>query len=196
VISLIPAPKKTKPPVIIGIGGGIDAGKTTVSEYLQDKYGFVEENFSDPIKDMLSAMGLDEYDLEGPGKEEPNHNVLGGKTPRFAMRTLGTEWGRGFIHSALWTNHWLARMQKAMASGFSVVEAGTRFPDEAEVLQRYQGTLWYIEKLEAEKNNKDHISELHNVRQYADHIIVNNGTLADLYRSVDAVLLKMGVLDE
>jgi hypothetical protein len=196
VISLIPAPKKTKPPVIIGIGGGIDAGKTTVSEYLQDKYGFIEENFSDPIKDMLSAMGLDEYDISGPGKEEPNHEILCGKTPRFAMRTLGTEWGRGFISSGVWTMHWVRRAQMMLSEGHSVVEAGTRFPDEVNTLRGLGGKLWYIEKLEAEKNNKDHVSELHNIRQYADHIIVNNGTLADLYRSVDAVLLKMGVLDE
>ena len=42
---------------------------------------------------MLYQLGLGEAHIEGALKEVPCE-LLGGKTPRYAMQTLGTEWGR------------------------------------------------------------------------------------------------------
>ena len=60
-------------------------------------------SFAEPIKRMLACIGLSHEDLHGDRKEEPN-DMLEGKTPRYAMQTLGTEWGRDFISPNIWVN--------------------------------------------------------------------------------------------
>jgi hypothetical protein len=96
--------------VIVGIAGESGSGKSTAAKALIDR-GFVRGKFAGALKAMLRAFlayrRVSEADiermLEGDLKELP-HEALNGRTPRHAMQTLGTEWGRELIHGDLWVD--------------------------------------------------------------------------------------------
>ena len=95
---------------LIALTGLAGSGKTTAADYLVKAHGFACISFAGPIKSMLRTLGLTALEdieevFEGEGKEKPNR-LLCGKSPRFAMQTLGTEWGRDLIGPDLWVNAW------------------------------------------------------------------------------------------
>ncbi len=112
--------------VLTGLAG---CGKSTVAEYMAGLYGFERVRFASPLKNMLRVLGLNEAEIEGHLKEEPC-DKLGGVTPRKAMLTLGTEWGREMIGKNIWTDAF-KRMVLGM-SGNIVVE-DCRFPNEVDI---------------------------------------------------------------
>jgi hypothetical protein len=85
--------------------------------------------FAGVLKDMLYTLGLDWDQVEGGLKEHPCE-LLGGKTPRHAMQTLGTEWGRDMIHQDLWVNAWRHNVQQHLDQGLNVVTDDCRFDNE------------------------------------------------------------------
>lgn len=76
-----------------------------------ETYYMERRKFAKPLKDMLrvllDAQGIDgetrERMIEGDLKEVPTPYLMG-ETPRYAMQTLGGEWGRDRIHEDLWAN--------------------------------------------------------------------------------------------
>jgi len=77
---------------IVVLNGPPSAGKGTVAKYLVREHGFTLHKLAKPIKDMLRALpGITEEHIEGPLKELPT-SILNGKSPRWAMQTLGKEW--------------------------------------------------------------------------------------------------------
>ena len=79
-------------PELIGLVGAAHCGKTTVAILLSREHRYVRLRFADTIKDMLRVLGLSDEQLDGNLKEVPT-DLLYGKTPRWAMQSLGTEWG-------------------------------------------------------------------------------------------------------
>ncbi|WP_411508225.1 hypothetical protein [Brucella anthropi] len=179
-------------PVIIGLAGPMRSGKTEVASRLVELYGFEREPFSKPLKDMLRVFGLSDEQLEGTLKNTPAA-VLGGKTPRHAMQTLGTEWGRGLIHPDLWTRHWAARAQQHVADGFSVVEEGTRFPNEVKAIHELGGYVVYVDRpAELRGVSSEHVSEMGNMQELADFTLYNGGSFDDLYENIDVLMRQIG----
>jgi hypothetical protein len=78
---------------LIALTGYAGSGKSTLADILACEHGFTVVKFAGPLKAMLRALGLDEREIEGDLKEQPCQ-LLAGHTPRRAMQTLGTEWGR------------------------------------------------------------------------------------------------------
>jgi hypothetical protein len=81
---------------LIGICGRAGAGKDTAADVLVKDFGHVKVALADPMKRACAEwFGWDEQTLWGPSerRNEP-HARLGGLTPRHALQTLGTEWGR------------------------------------------------------------------------------------------------------
>lgn len=127
--------------MLIGLTGKAGAGKSFAAKRLIEKHGFVLIKFADPLKNMLRALGLTDDHLEGHLKEVPC-NILAGKTPRFAMQTLGTEWGRNIIDDQLWLNQFWRR---ATAPGMrNVVCDDVRFPNEADLIKQIGGHIVHI----------------------------------------------------
>jgi len=90
--------EKKKLVVLCGLKG---AGKSTLALYLRDKYEFQRMSFADRLKTMLCTLGVSFDNVYGDKKEEPCE-VLCGKSARYAMQTLGTEWGRNLIGKDIW----------------------------------------------------------------------------------------------
>lgn len=165
-------------PNIIAITGQKEAGKSTIARFLFDNYGYARIRFADPIKAMLGAYGLTEYELEGAGKELPCQ-ILGGHTPRYAMQSLGSGWGRDMMSKTFWTDAWSRRVGHGL--GGYIVSEDCRFCNEEFVVRLHGGVIWRVERPDHGVFD-DHESEHQHVRY--DRLFINDSTIDDLLTKV------------
>lgn len=126
-------------PLVIAFTGLATAGKSTAANIAQQHYpGCVRLSFADPLRQMLVALGLSADALAR--KTEPCA-ILCGKTPRQALQTLGTEWGRNSIGPELWVNAMRVRIGHAVAAGLRVVIDDCRFLNEARLVHELGGRV-------------------------------------------------------
>lgn len=176
--------------MIIGLAGKIGAGKTTAALDLCDNYGFTRNRFAGPIKDMMRALGLTEQEIDGDLKNSPCP-LLCGRTPRHAMQTLGTEWGRDLIHPDFWVSVW-----KSRCSSDRIVADDVRFPNEAAAIRAMGGKVIMIKRpikvpadLVDPAGSPFETKTLHASERFEfepDTEVVNDGTLEQLYTRVRA----------
>lgn len=153
-------------PRIIGISGKIGAGKSTAAGYFIER-GYRLVKFADPLKSMLRAIGLNEDEIEGSLKET-SCEKLSGATPRFAMQTLGTDWGR-MIHPDFWVHLWASEAAKYQF----VVADDCRFQNEAAAIRARGGAILGIKRGNNLSAQSNHPSE--NQDLIADISILNEG---------------------
>lgn len=176
-------------PAAVAICGPAGSGKTTLAELLCRERGFIPFKFADPLKDMLRAfyqnVGLcgPEIDrrLEGDMKELPCP-YLGNRTPRHAMRTLGTEWGRDMIWSQLWLNVWSLRVGSAGRVN-PYVSDDLRFSNEAAAVRAVGGVIVEVRR-PGVGYDRSHPSEAGGVEP--DFSILNSGAPEVMLASFDA----------
>lgn len=198
---------------IIAIMGAAQSGKTTASKHLQDA-GFERMRFAGTLKNMLHTMGLTWEQLDGSEKEVPC-DLLGGKTPRHAMQTIGTEW-RDMIDPSLWTNVLTKEITERIAADkfARIIIDDCRFPHEVDALRKLGGTIVLIRRAIVEpgivqrtlskwprwigrivaavlKVQLLHPSELYWAEIEPDIEIFNNGTQFELRDTVDAVIHEL-----
>jgi len=169
-------------PRVVAFTGLAGSGKSTAARYLESK-GYTRIRFAGPLKDMMRAVGLSEEQIEGSRKEEPA-SILYGKTPRHAMQTLGTEWGRNCIHENFWVGLWHDRADRVLESGGRVVVDDCRFPNEAAMVRRLGGRIYRIVGRGGIGYN--HASERGNL--ICDAEIDNVGDLASLHSGIERAL--------
>jgi hypothetical protein len=173
--------------MIIGFTGNMGAGKTTAANHLKlvmlRSGSFESRSFAKPLKNMLrayyEAVGLPHEEVErriGGDLKETSDPFLMGRTPRHAMQTLGTEWGRGFIHPDFWVE---SSFLKPMATGVHVIFDDVRFPNEAAAIQKRGGVVIRVFR----PNQELHDSGFHQSERQefdVDHVISNSGSVQDL----------------
>ena len=168
--------------MIIGFSGTAGAGKSTAAKHLTDHCGFTLVKMAGPLKAMLRAIlpgdDLTEW-LEGSLKEAV-HPILG-TTPRHAMQTLGTEWGRNCMGPNFWVN--MAR-EAIMATGGDVVVDDIRFNSEAEMIRSLGGKVIEI-RPKVITHRMNHASE---VGCESDAMVYNDRSPVDLFREVNRII--------
>ncbi|MEO0679002.1 MAG: deoxynucleotide monophosphate kinase, partial [Pseudomonadota bacterium] len=139
----------TRPPFVVALTGPAGCGKSTVARILREIAPPVAAvRFAGPLKSMfhtfLTSSGVDPLDamnmVDGHLKEVPA-DALGGRTPRHAMQTLGTEWGRNLIDADLWTSAWRRSAVRVLDDGRSVVAEDCRFANEAGLVRGLGGIV-------------------------------------------------------
>jgi hypothetical protein len=179
-------------PIVVAFTGKRGSGKSEAARVLVSKLGFRELKFADPLKNMLRAMyatcGVDaetvERKLEGDLKEVPCDWLMG-KTPRFAMQTLGTEW-RDMINTQLWSE----MFKKAVLSGNlgeRIVCSDYRFKHEGAILDELGAVKYRIVRPTANAVSDEaskHASETEIDNIPTDFDIINDRDIGDLQVAV------------
>ena len=181
---------------VVGITGRKFHGKDTVAQiYVQD--GYKQLRFADPLKEMLRAFYRTielpaaeiERRIEGDLKETPCPHLCG-KTPRFAMQTLGAEWGRDMIDEDLWVK----TLQFRAANSDKAVVSDVRYMNEVETIKRLGGKVFRVDASARVPRGawSDHSSE--QVEKLSvDAVIDNNGAPEQLFQSVAKLNESVGL---
>ncbi len=179
--------------MLIGLVGRKRSGKDTAAAFLS-KEGFRIVKFAHGIKVMLSALlkALDFSDrninrmIEGDLKEVPC-DVLCGKSPRFFMQHLGTEFGRDIIGENFWVNITMEECKKYP----DVVISDCRFPNEAEAIKEVGGILIRICRDNKRDGSGYHLSEEFCDKLHVDFELDNNGTLEEMAEGIKQILVVL-----
>ena len=166
--------------MIVGLAGYLKSGKSEVARALQDK-GFQRMRFAQPLKDMIKALGLTDAHVDGHLKEEPCE-LLCGRTPRWAMQTLGTEWGRDLIHSEIWITLWRARALAVLGNGGKIVVDDVRFHNELRAVRELDGEVWRVNR--PGLVHQAHVSESYIGEMNPDRELMNTRDIEYLRRQV------------
>ncbi len=191
--------------VVIGVTGKAGSGKSTLARRLVDRYAAIRIPFAKPLKsmllDLLEAQGLGlavaTRMVDGDLKEVPSE-VFGGRTPRHAMQTLGTEWGRA-LSPTFWVDAWRRSVDRAALEASAdmrrlvVVADDVRFPEEVAAIRALGGIVIRVDRpgagLAASAGN--HASETTDIG-VSDVVIINDGSLDWLYAQVEAIVPDVG----
>lgn len=135
---------------LVGFTGLKGSGKDTAGECFV-RHGYVKMSFAEPLKAMLKTLltfrGYTDPEvvhriLEGDRKEMTSSAFMG-KSPRHAMQTLGTEYGRNCIHEDLWIDTFKRRVQGSEAP---IVVTDVRFPNEVEAIKSLGGVVFRVNR--------------------------------------------------
>lgn len=185
------------PPQLIGLTGEKGHGKDTVANIFR-AHGYYTLSFAAPLKLMLRSFYENhallkpaeiQRRLEGDLKEVPCP-WLSGVTPRRAMQTLGTEWGRNCISENFWVDA-LLRLYKELRD--PAVVSDVRFANEVEAIHRAGGVVYRVDSGGRVPRNalSGHVSEQVKTLKI-DGIIDNSGTIERLHTKVEALFFAPG----
>lgn len=175
----------------IGLSGYARSGKNATGQILEDDFGFRQESFAQALKNVAAEINPL---LHRPGPDpEPytlatwfsvydDWDAMKDAVPaaREFLQRLGVAC-RDQIGPDVWVDA-LARRLNAHPSARYVI-TDVRFPNEAEFIRSLGGEVWRIQRPGTGPAN-GHSSEVALDEYQFDRILVNDGSLADLRRTI------------
>jgi len=165
---------------ILGIVGKKGVGKTEVSNYLTEHYGFVERAFGDKLKEVVADVfdiPLEAlYARDGKNDLDDRWNL----THRQILQKFGTEVARN-VNPYVWVHHvekWIKERPEP-----HILLSDVRFHTEVEMIRSLGGGIWKV--IRDAPNLDFHTSEVEQDEIKADLIIHNNGTIENLHLKLD-----------
>ena len=145
--------------MIFAFVGYMGSGKTTIARAaLMGRTNWQHIGFSDPMINMMRALGVPESIIVDKARWNDPLSVLNGRTLRHATQTIGTEWGREHMGQDFWLNHGLERARNFKGNTFI---DNVRFPNEAEAIKNAGGILIALHRRAAVPSGEPHESERH-----------------------------------
>jgi len=184
------AAKVPKYPKIIAFCGPKGSGKDAAAGILKNHK---HAKFAGGLKVMIGALleyaGCDKKDVqywvEGAGKEKPCP-FLGDITPRYAMQTLGTEWGRDKMHKDFWVR--MTENYIKTLGNYPVVITDLRFPNERDMVQKLGGVAVRIRPSNYDPKDA-HQSEQHVMSMSTDIEVFNPFDGVDAFHETLRIVL-------
>ena len=146
---------------IIALTGPKQVGKSTVATAIADSLDVETHilSFADPMRAMLQAMGVDLLSLVDQSKKESPIAGIG-KSARYLLQTLGTEWGRGLISEDIWLWSMQHRIDLSREQGAEVVVIDDcRFDNEADWIINEGGIVVLLSRDGFKYGSDNHASE-------------------------------------
>lgn len=173
--------------MLVGVAGPARAGKGEAANALvYSNYGFLEYSFAAPMRQfVINLLGLKSLAELDQIKDKP-HPLLKGKTPRYALQTLGTEWGRNTVSDSLWVDVCLDR---AMRTQHAVI-SDVRFNNEAQAIVDNGGFIIHVTRPGTQIAESTHASEAGIDQKYISYNVVNDGTVADYHRKILVIVQR------
>lgn len=161
---------------IIGITGFARSGKDTCADFFVRIQGGYRYGFADPIKQMLISLGIDMTDPFWQNHKEDQIPEFG-RSLRYLLQTLGTEWGRSLVHPDIWVK---IAEKTFKEQGPGMVIPDVRFANEAEWIRRAGGKILLVQR-PVRDIVRAHVSESGIPIQPGDFIVSNDGTIDQLH---------------
>lgn len=213
--------------MILGILGQAGSGKDTVADHLVKKYRFMKVALADPLKRICQEVyDFSDEQLWGPSEMRNGADLRyptgrGYLSPRVALQTLGTEWGRS-MYANTWIDYGLEVADDILVRGMSytakmgvsddglfqrlinrrkqgVVFSDIRFKNEVDqIRRRSNGFVIRVRRPGAigVVGVSGHASEEEQktlTDSDFDYTVNNVGTLPQLYEEVDKMLKKLPI---
>lgn len=181
--------------VIIGLTGRARSGKDTVGQHYVQNHGFGRWALATPIKAMVHAgFNLNPDDYVTHEQREAIIPWLGCSI-RHLWQTLGTQWGRDCVNTAVWLMVAQEACGRMIGNGArGVVITDVRFENEAEWVRSAGGVVVHVKRPDApqlEGASQNHESEKGVEIGPRDRVIVNDQTLPDLYKDASNLLFSI-----
>jgi hypothetical protein len=161
--------------MILGLSGKMQSGKDTVALYLMKKYGFHRIAFADRLKELATNY----FNWDG---EKDDHG-------RKLLQDIGMKLRE--IRDDIWVDCVLRKVNDKKNIGKNYVVTDVRFANEFKLLILSGAKIFRIErKLDRDKECDKHPSETDLDNEQFSDIIYNDGTISELYISVDMILSK------
>lgn len=180
--------------MIIGITGKKGSGKSSIADYIVDKYGYTQMSWADPLKATIYAFfGItpeQEYEMKNdPGIkvlliDDSEQPIIHEQTLRKFEQVLGTEVGREIFGEDHWVN--LLDDRYSYGENDNIVISDCRFPNEYNWIKNRDGII--INVVRPHLDDADmHESETHELG-YDYQIKNTHNALSWLYGDVDAIM--------
>jgi dephospho-CoA kinase len=179
--------------IILGLVGEIASGKSTVTDYIKQKYGAVSFRFSDILRDVLKRI----YKEESRANLQLVSQVLRQNFGEDVMSKILAQDAASSEHSLLITEGIRRPADVSYLQelpGFHIialnVEERIRFDRLLERVEENPGDrnkTWEQFQQESQAESEQKIKE---IAAKADIVIDNNGTLEQLYKQVDQIMQK------
>ena len=176
-------------PLLIGLAGRARSGKDTAAQHLVNHHDFQSYAFADPLRDgLMHILNLSPCDFEGDKKEQPIAWL--GRSPRYLMQSLGTEWGRNDVHPELWlllAAQNLDLLARTHDTAYGFVVSDLRFENEAQFIRDRGGVVIHLLRPSAPVVNA-HASEDGIQCLQQDLLLANYGTVDELRQNLDDIV--------
>ncbi len=180
--------------LIIGLAGKARAGKDEVADILVKHFAFTKMSSVDPVKKaaaILSGYAIEHFNAEQLKEKELEFWGISGRvfTQDIGM-FLREKYGEDFL---------LRRLELAMQNspkGFSrIVLTNCRFDNETAWVRKQGGFVFHVDGNYPGRKEipaSDHATERGVTRMACDYMIMNDGTLADLKKTVHHAMIDAG----
>lgn len=136
---------------ILGLHGDAGSGKDTLANLLVESSSeeWVQYSFANPIRQMVNiGLGISMEVMQDPiKKNDPEFGYMG-KSARYILQTLGTEWGRNLVSDSIWINEFKRRAklitENTDCSSLGIVVTDCRFENEANAIRELGGHVVHI----------------------------------------------------
>lgn len=191
--------------MIIGLTGKIGSGKTTLANYLTDRYRLTEYSFADPLKQICLCLGFSRQQLYGSQEEKLIPHPHWGVSGREMLQKLGTDIFRRHLKTVLpemrikrtiWAD--LFELKYQTSPGDYIV-SDVRFVDEAEAIKELGGVIIRTVRRNdvSSEHGQEHLhpSETEMDRIRPDFVIDNDKlTIPQAQQAADKIMAGLNIL--
>ena len=184
---------------IYGIAGEKFSGKDTIADAIIARFArhgtkAKKVPFAEPLKQAVCAMfGWERKQLEDHiFKETPE--PITGKTPRYIMQAMGTEFARELLHDDVWIRLAAAEVQRCVDADIVPILTDVRFTNESDFVRSVNGKLIHVINPETVTRTDAHASENGVPKLVGDASFVNEKSrgMVPVYEFVEKLITFKG----